>query len=334
MKALVYPAFDELAISERPKPEPAEGEVLLRVEACGICGSELESFKTRSPRRTPPLVMGHEFCGEITALGPGAVGFSTGQKVISNSIVSCGECVRCRRGDTHLCGRRQIFGMHRSGAFAEYVNVPARVLIPWPEHLPSKAACLAEPLANGVHMVNLTRHLEPKNVLVIGCGPIGLFAVQAFRELLGADVYAAELHPVRREVARGLGASLLTGSLVEEIQSATEGEGADLVIDAVGAAETKRQSIAAARPGGAAVWIGLHENEMRLNSYDVTLSERQVFGSYTAAQAELEEAVRLLAEGRISVDDWVKTFPLDEGVEAFRRMLAAEGNDIKAVLQP
>ena len=331
MKALVYPAFDELEMADRPIPEPAEGEVLLRVEACGICGSELESFKTRSPRRTPPLIMGHEFCGEIAALGPGTGGFAIGQKVISNSIVSCGECIRCRRGDTHLCERRQIFGMHRSGAFAEFVNVPARVLIPWPEHLSANTACLAEPLANGVHMVNLTRHLRPRNVLVIGCGPIGLFAIQAFRELLGAAVFAAELNPVRREVARALGASILT---VEEIQSATEGEGADLVVDAVGAAETKRRSIAAARPGGAAVWIGLHENEMRLNSYDVTLPERQVFGSYTATQRELEEAVHLMAEGRISVDDWVQAFPLEEGVDAFRRMLAAEGNDVKAVLQP
>jgi L-iditol 2-dehydrogenase len=109
--------------------------------------------------------MGHEFCG---------VREDTGAKVVSNSLVPCGECLRCRRGDTHLCGRRQIFGMHRLGAFAERVNVPARCLIPWPPNLPAEAACLAEPLANGVHIFNLIRSLAPRRVLVIGAGPIGL----------------------------------------------------------------------------------------------------------------------------------------------------------------
>lgn len=338
MQALLYPAFDELTLTEQPRPIAEEGEVLLRVAACGICGSELESFKNRSSRRTPPLVMGHEYCGRIESLGPGVRGFAVGEPVIGNALVSCGECVRCLRGDTHLCAKRQIFGMHRLGAFAEFVNVPARVLLQWPEQLPAAAASLAEPLGNGVHMVRRTEHLRPETVLVIGAGPIGLLAQQAFAVLTGAKIFSADLKPARREAARRLGASdvfdPVERDLVTAVREGTGGEGVDLVVDAVGSAFTKRQSLAAARAGGAAVWIGLHENEMRLDSFDVTLPEKQVFGTYAATLSDMEEAVRLMENGDIRTQEWVQTFPLDDGVNAFRRMLAGEDQDIKAVLIP
>src|SRR6476661_5236216 len=177
MKVLLYPAWDKIEVAQRPEPSPGDGEVIVRVSACGLCGSELEAFKNHSPRRTPPLVLGHEFCGVVEALGPGVetrgVGLRVGRKVVSNSLVPCNQCVRCRRGDTHLCGKRQIFGMNRPGAFAERVAVPADCLIPWPDTLPAEAACLAEPLANGVHVAELVRPLRPKTVLVFGAGPIG-----------------------------------------------------------------------------------------------------------------------------------------------------------------
>ena len=120
MKTLLYPEHDRLEIAERPDPQPSEGEVLLRVAACGICGSELEAFKKRSPRRIPPLIMGHEFCGVVAEVGSGVRHFTRGQRVISHSLYGCGDCVRCARGDSYLCARRQLFGMHRAGGFAEY----------------------------------------------------------------------------------------------------------------------------------------------------------------------------------------------------------------------
>ena len=164
--ALHYPAFDRLEITD-VSPAPLQpDEVRLRVSACGLCGSELESFKHHSPRRPPPLVMGHEFCGVIAETGASVRDWQPGARVVSNSLVPCGRCVRCDRGDTHLCAHRQIFGMHRPGAFAEFVNVPARCLIPWPDGLPAEAAALAEPLANGIHVVNLTRHLPAATALV------------------------------------------------------------------------------------------------------------------------------------------------------------------------
>jgi threonine dehydrogenase-like Zn-dependent dehydrogenase len=188
MRALHYPAFEQLEIRDVDVVPPRPDEVRLKVAACGICGSELESFKNRSPRRPPPLVMGHEFCGTIAEVGAEVRDWKPGARVVSNSLVPCGKCVRCKRGDTHLCAERQIFGMHRPGAFAEFVNVPARCLIPWPENLPAESAALAEPMANGIHVVRVSRHLPAATALVIGAGPIGLFCQQALQVLRGSRV--------------------------------------------------------------------------------------------------------------------------------------------------
>jgi threonine dehydrogenase-like Zn-dependent dehydrogenase len=338
MKTLLYPEYGRLEIAERPEPRPGEGEALLRVEACGICGSELEAFKSRSPRRVPPLVMGHEFCGVIESVGPGPSTLARGQRVVSHSLFGCGKCLRCERGDSHLCAHRQLFGMHRAGGFAQYVTAPEKCLVLWPDDLPASAASLAEPLANGVHVVGLTRQLNPSSVVILGAGPIGLLCGQAFKALSSADTIFADLIDERLDAARRLGANSIINSREEDFLAAvhdlTGGEGADIVVDAVGSRLSKQQSLAATRPGGIAVWIGLHENTITFDSYEVTLAERRVQGSYAARLDELEVAVSLLATGRVNGTTWIKTFPLAQGVEAFSRMMAARGDDIKAVLLP
>jgi threonine dehydrogenase-like Zn-dependent dehydrogenase len=338
MRVLCYPAFGRLELGEVTPGELRPDEVRLRVAACGICGSELESFKNGSPRRPPPLVMGHEFCGTVAETGSAVRDWSPGARVVSNSLVPCGRCGRCARGDTHLCAGRQIFGMHRPGAFAEYVHVPARCLLPWPDQLPAAAAALAEPLANGLHVVNLTRHLPAATVLVIGAGPIGLFCLQALRVERDARVLVADLSPARLAVAKRLGAARVINPREEDIARVvageTGGEGADLTVDAVGSAVTKRTSLEALRPGGASVWIGLHEDTVTLDTYGITLPEKQVLGTYAARLEELSVALGLMASGKVDALTWVQSFPLAEGVAAFHRMLAAQGADIKGVLCP
>jgi L-iditol 2-dehydrogenase len=347
MKTLFYPAWDTLEVTERPMPAVAEGEALLKVSAVGICGSELEAVRHHSPRRTPPLILGHEFCGEIVSVTPfpnteglaGRVTWKPGDRVVCNALVPCGQCVRCRRGDAHLCAQRQIFGMHRPGAFAEFVNVPLSALIPWPDELPAEHAALAEPLGNGVHIVNLVKHLQPKSVLVIGAGPIGLLAQQAFQAVLGVTTYTADLSDERLAVAMAVGATRVINPMRDDVVKAmrdlTDGEGVDVVVDAVGASVTKKQSVQAVRPGGAAVWIGLHENAINdFATYDVTLPEKTVFGSYAAQLHEMQVALDLMVSGKVNVTGWPEVFPLERGVEAFTRMLAAKGTDIKGILKP
>lgn len=338
MRVLHYPEFDRLEVRDLDVLPPKPDEVAVRVAACGLCGSELETFKNHSPRRQPPLVMGHEFCGTIDQVGAEVTGWKPGMRIVSNSLVPCGRCVRCRRGDTHLCAHRQIFGMHRPGAFAELVNVPARCLIPWPENLPAEAAALAEPLANGIHVVNLTRHVPVKTALVIGAGPIGLFCQQTLQVLRGARVFVADLSPERIAVAQRLGAAGVINpreqDLVKAIQAVTDGEGADLVVDAVGAGGTKKTALEALRPGGVTVWIGLHENTMTFDSYQVTLPEKQVLGTYAAKIEELQQALELMAAKKVDALSWVHRFPLEDSVVGFHRMLAAKGTDLKAVICP
>jgi threonine dehydrogenase-like Zn-dependent dehydrogenase len=338
MKTLLYPQYERLEVVDQSKPNPGAGDVLLRVAACGICGSELEAFRKQSPRRVPPLVMGHEFCGVVEEAGPDAGSFLPGERVVSHSLFGCGQCVRCARGDSHLCANRQLFGMNRAGAFAEYVSVPEKCLVSWPDHLLAEAASLAEPLANGVHVVGLTRQLNPGVVVIVGAGPIGLLCQQAFQSLSSAGTIVADLIQERLAVASMLGANNIINSRHEdfltEVLNLTGGEGADVVVDAVGSGLSKQQSLAATRPGGTTVWIGTHENPVTVDSYEVTLSERRVQGSYAASLDELKVAVNLLASGKVDGTSWIKTFPLEEGVEAFRCMLAAQGDNIKAVLLP
>ena len=338
MRVLNYPEFDRLEVRDLDVTPPRPDEVRVQVAACGLCGSELETFKNHSPRRQPPLVMGHEFCGVIAETGAEVRDWKKGARVVSNSLVPCGRCVRCERGDTHLCAQRQIFGMHRPGAFAEFVNVPARCLIPWPENLPAEAAALAEPLANGIHVVNLTRHLPAATALVLGAGPIGLFCQQALQVLRGSRVFVADLSPERLAIATKLGAAGVINPREQDaakvILAAPGGEGADLVVDAVGALATKKTSLEALRPGGVTVWIGLHENTVTLDSYNITLPEKQVLGTYAAKIEELQHALELMAAGKVDALTWVQRFSLEDGVTAFNRMLAAKGADIKAVICP
>jgi len=339
MRALLYPEFERIENAIVPDaPAPLPDEVTLRVAACGICGSELEAFKNRSPRRPPPLVMGHEFCGVVEALGADVRGWSQGARVVSNSLVPCGRCVRCERGDSHLCATRQIFGMNRPGAFTEYVNVPARCLLPWPDVLSAEEACLAEPLANGIHVTRLTEHLPCTLALVIGAGPIGLFCQQALQVLRGTKVVVADLSPERLAVAKRLGAVRTINpreeNIGEVVRELTGGEGADLAVDAVGGGVTKRTALDAARAGGGVVWIGLHENAITLDSFGVTLPEKKVFGSYAATLGELQLALDLMAAGKVDARTWTTRLPLSEAETAFRRALAAQGTDIKMVVCP
>ncbi|MBI3635851.1 MAG: SDR family oxidoreductase [Candidatus Rokubacteria bacterium] len=226
MKALVYPAWDTLEIrDDLPEPVPAPGEVVLDVAAVGICGSEVEAVAARSPRRTPPLVMGHEFCGMVAAVGAGVTDVREGDRVVASSLIACGRCEDCRAGRPHLCPRRQIFGMNRPGAFAERVAVPASVLYALPERVSPLHGALVEPLANAVHVWNLIAPRFPETVVVIGCGAIGLMCLQVARAGGGLTLVAVDTNEARLEMAHAVGAepvfNPVRGDAVEAIRDFT-----------------------------------------------------------------------------------------------------------------
>ncbi len=333
MRTLLYSDWETLVLQDMPKPEPGEGEVLIKVQAAGICGSELEAVKKRSPRRKPPLILGHEFTGVIVGTGQGVIDWKEGDTVVSNAVISDGTCPACKRGQPHLCANRQLFGMHRPGAFAEFVTAPTTSLIPRCKETSPASAALSEPLANGVHISNLLRADRPQYVAVFGAGPIGLLALQALKVAHGCKVAVIDLNEARLEIAKKLGADAVsTPEHIHGLQSLHGRDGFDATVDAVGADETKAASVTALHAGGVAVWIGLHENTSNFNAYDVILPEKRVFGSYACTQDELAHALNWIEEGKVDVTSWTTSFPLDQADVAFQTMLHPGPGDIKGVI--
>jgi threonine dehydrogenase-like Zn-dependent dehydrogenase len=336
MKALYYPTWGRLEVREVPRPTLLEGEVLVRVSECGICGSELETFRTQSERRTPPLILGHEFCGSVEDAGSSRSGWAKGSRVVAHALIHCGQCAACIRGDTNLCRNRQLFGMHRPGGFGEYVAVPDRVLIAWPEGVPASTAVFAEPLSNGINALRQGPHARKSRVIVIGAGPIGLMCLSAAKHLYRSNVIISDLICERLDTARMLGADLTVNveqqNLAQEARGHWGGEHAEFVVDAVGNESTKRLSLKLVEPGGTVVWLGLHEDLIRLNSYALTLEQRTVCGSYSGSFEDFRKAAQLLASGVLDTS-WATRYALGDGEAGFSDMLLGTGNNIKGILQ-
>src|SRR5574341_1142540 len=337
MKALYYPAWDRLEIRDVDEPVPTFGEVIVKVAAVGICGSELHGFVTHAARRTPPLIMGHEFCGTVAAVGAGVTGYRPGDRVAVNSVISCGRCDECLEGRSHLCRVGEVFGTKRPGAFAELCAAPASTLFPLPETVSSLQAALTEPLANAVHALSLTRLRFPSTVLVFGAGTIGLFVLQVGRTAGAFQVAVADVSDARLEVARRLGADVTCNprkeDVVATVRGLTRGRGADVAVDAVGAAETRHAAVMATRPGGEVIWLGLHDDPTQVSGFAVVLGERRINGSFAVTPRDLRVAIGLFAAGKIELNPWVRTFPLTEGVQVFRQLVSAPPQDyIKAIL--
>jgi L-iditol 2-dehydrogenase len=339
MKALFYPAWDRLEMRDLAAPVPKRGEVVLQVLAVGICGSELHGFKIHAPRRTPPLVLGHEFSGEVLAIGEGVTGWRPGDRVAVNSTISCGVCDACVDGDPHVCPTAEVFGTKRPGAFAEQVAVPVSTLLPLPQDVTPVQASLMEPLGNGVHAWSMIRRRFPETVVIFGAGAIGLFTLQVARAGGAGRLAVVDVSPARLAVARQLGAERTVNARSEDVLAAlrefTRRRGADVAIDAVGAASTRDLALKAIRKGCECVWLGLHDDATTVGGLDIVLGEKTVYGSFAVRPRDLHAALDLLGAGRIILDPWVRTFPLTAGIDVFMQLVTAPPDDyIKAVLLP
>ena len=339
MQALYYPAWDRLEMRDVPEPKPNTGEVVLRVLAAGICGSELHGFVAHAARRTPPLIMGHEFSGEVAEVGHGVKEFKVGDIVVASSQIACGHCEYCLDAEVQLCRNGEVFGTKRPGAFAEKVAVPVTTLMPLPKGVTPIQAALAEPLGNAIHVVRLTQQRFPEVAVVLGAGTIGLFVLQVLKASGALRVLVSDVSDARLVVAKRLGADVTVnakqGDIIAAAKDASGGRGADVVVDAVGATATRRAAITAARPGGEVVWLGLHDDPTDLSGFDVVLREKHVTGSFAVTHRDMRSALNLFAAGKINIEPWVKTFPLAEGARVFRQLVTAPPDDyIKAVLVP
>jgi threonine dehydrogenase-like Zn-dependent dehydrogenase len=320
MKAIVWQGPERMAIEDRPDPpDPAPGDVILRPEAVGICGSEIEGYLGHMGNRTPPLVMGHEFAGTVIAAGDGAEEW-VGRRIAVNPIESCGECRYCRTGNENICPQRTLIGIHSSGAFADLVRAPVTNARELPDGVSSRVGALVEPLANGVHAVRLgLAGYDVEQALVLGAGTIGLVTLQAAR-LAGIPwVGVLELQDGRRAQAQALGADAVFGDLAEAA-AALGGLGADLVLDAVGAQATRAAALELVRPGGRVVYVGLAADDTTLGFHDVVRRQVTLQGSYAYTMADYDQAHQWLISGEASLGELPDVLPLEDGPDMFARL--------------
>ena len=324
MKAMVYEGVETLAIRDVPMPEPHSDEHLIRVEAVGVCGSDMHAYLGHDARRPAPLILGHEAAGMIEA-GP-----QIGRRVTINPLVTCGNCPACRAGRENLCPDRQIISIPpREGAFAQFVAVPDTNLVTVPDDVPLTKAALAEPLAVSWHSARLgLAALHPdqdQRALVIGGGAIGLAAALALRAMGVDDVTIVEPNDARR--------SYLADRCGQRV-AAEVGGPVSLVIDAVGLATTRAAASACAQPGGVIVHIGLGEDAGGLDIRRMTLQELTFIGTYTYTAQDFRDAAQALFSGALGTLDWIDERTLADGPQAFRDLSAGVVAAPKIVLTP
>lgn len=311
MKALVYTGRQESEIRHLDVPVAGDGESLVDISFCGICGSDMHAWHGHDDRRVPPLVLGHEAVG-VVRTGP-----LTGRRVAINPLISCLQCQACDAGDNHLCASRELIGMRYQGAFAEQLRIPDANLTVIDDGLSFEAAALAEPTAVAVRAVRLAERADAwdgARAVILGGGAIGLLCAQVMMAWGGAPPRIAETNPLRRRVLESLG----IGGIYDPRDEQPAESSVDLVIDAVGMGLTRAAASRMVRPGGTIVHVGLQDTDPGLDTRRITLQEISFFGAYCYRHDDFAVSLALLTSGRVTGDGWTDVRPLDEGGVAFQ----------------
>ncbi len=343
MKALLLTDYKKLELTDMPVPEPGPHDVLVRVQSCGICGSDIHGWDGSSGRRIPPLVMGHEAAGEVALIGPDVTKVNVGDRVTFDSMVSCGKCGFCRRGNPNLCDDRRVLGVscqeyRQHGAFAEYVVVPEHITFTLPDALPSHHAAMVEPVSVAVHAVERTRIRLGDTAVVVGTGMIGLLVIQVLRLAGCGRILAVDLDDKRLALACELGAdeSVNVGQqdAVAFIRGRTGGTGADVAVEAVGNKPAVNTAIECVRKGGKVTLVGNLKPYIEFPLQSVVTREIDVLGS-CASSGEYPVCIEMLARGDVRVEPMITArAPLEDGPLWFERLYGGEAGAMKVMLEP
>ncbi|PWR02921.1 dehydrogenase [Meridianimarinicoccus roseus] len=323
MKAAVLVAPGRFVIEARPIPRPGPDEALLRIQRCGICGTDLHIFRGRYSSEHLPMVPGHEFTGTVAALGsgPAAARLRIGQKAVVDTNIGCGSCYWCRRNEILNCPTMRQMGIHADGGFAEYLVVPARLVIPAPDDVPDAVLALTEPLACVVRAARKARISFGQSVVVLGAGPIGNLHVQLLRTIGAAPIIVFDTAAGRAAQAVGADHAVSDpAALHGVVMAATGGRGADVVIESVGSAALYRRAQTLVRNGGHIAAFGLTgpDEALELDILTTVLRENSVKGSVAGMGENMHDALTLLMHGRIDTDLFTRAaFRLDDIQEAF-----------------
>ena len=324
MKALVYDGVETLNYRDMPDPVAGSDTHLIKIEAVGICGSDMHAYLGHDARRPAPLILGHEAAGTIVG------GVQNGRRVTVNPLVSCGTCAACKAGRENICSDRQIISMPpREGAFAQYVAMPDSNLVTVPDAIPMDKAALAEPLAVSRHTARLALEaLHPsmeRRALVIGGGAIGLAAALALKAMGARDVTIAEPNDARR--------AFLTETCGQATMANASGS-FETVIDAVGYGATRASASACVMPGGVIAHVGLGDSAEGFDVRYATLQEVTFIGTYTYTMQDFRDTAQAIFDGKLGPLDWTEKRALSDGFQAFKDLRTGKVAAPKIILDP
>jgi L-iditol 2-dehydrogenase len=343
MKAMMLVEKRRLEMTDMPIPAVGASDLLVRVRACGICGSDVHGYDGSTGRRIPPIVMGHEAAGTIEQIGSAVSGFKVGDRITFDSTISCGTCQFCRAGNINLCDNRRVLGVscgdyRQHGCFAEYVSVPQHIAYKLPEKLGFEQAAMVEAVSIAVHAVGRVPSVLGKSVLVVGTGMIGQLILQTLRIAGCGTLIVIDVDESRLEKSRKSGAdhalNATAPDVVAQIIALTNGRGVDVAFEAVGAAASFQTAVSSVRKGGAVVLVGNVSPKVELPLQAVVTREISLFGS-CASSGEYPVCLDLMARGKIEVQSLISdAASLDQGPQWFERLYAREPGLMKVILKP
>ncbi|MFD1177556.1 2,3-butanediol dehydrogenase [Paenibacillus puldeungensis] len=347
MKALRWHGVKDLRLENIEEPKPAKGEVKIKVEWCGICGSDLHEY-TAGPIFIPlethplsgdkaPIVMGHEFSGQVVEVGEGVTRASVGDRVVVEPIYSCGTCEACKQGKYNLCDKMGFYGLSGGGGgFSEYAAVPEVMIHKIPDTVSYEQGALVEPSAVALHAVRSSKLKVGDKVVVFGTGPIGLLVIEALKAAGASEIYAVELSEERKQKAAEMGAIVIDPKqydAVAEIHKRTQG-GVDVSFEVTGVPPVLTQAINSTKIGGETMIVSIFEKEASIHPQNIVLKERTVTG-IIGYRDVFPAVISLMEQGYFSADKLVtKRIKLDQAVEEGFEGLLKERNQVKILVKP
>lgn len=337
MKALVYTAPHRVETQVHPDPSPGAGEVVVRVRAAGVCGSDLLGFLGKSKKRVPPLILGHEIGGEVAAVGSGVGDLKPGERVAVMPLITCGTCVHCRRGRNSVCEKRVLLGMNVAGGFAEFTRMPRACVYKVPAAMDFLSASMIECLATPANLFENHIRGPVESVAVFGAGTQGILALQMAKVRGAGRIFVVDVQDARLAVAQRLGARPIHAKKADPVAAileATGGQGCDVVVDAAGYSPTRQQGLKVAARGGVLALVGLSDPATELDVMDIINREIEIHGIYGYAPADFQKALGLVVSGQVDVTSWVREFPLADGQRILDQLTSQPGDLVKASLTP
>lgn len=343
MKALVLKEYGKFSYEDVPIPQAGPEDVLVRIKACAICGSDVHGMDGSTGRRIPPVIMGHEASGIIEEAGGNVSDFLPGDRVTFDSTIYCGKCHYCRQGKINLCNNRRVLGVscgdyRQNGAFAEFVAVPAHILYPLPDKVSFERAAMVEPLSIALHALKNSPVTLNDTAVVVGAGMIGLLVIQLLKLAGCSRIIAVDLDRNKLDLALSLGATCCfkadEADVKEEVYKITNGRGADAAFEAVGITAAVKTALSSLKKGGSLTLIGNRSPAVELPLQTVVTGEISLHGTCASA-GEYDACLDMIARNVVNVDAFISAVaPLEQGALWFERLYRSEPGLMKVILKP